>query len=338
MNTETGEVSENLDDLVSAAIAWAVEHEGVAEEHVRVDNFDAEGEGIVYIYAYDPERKVETEISSIEFRRSEEEDPRWSDYKLPHGENYREILFTLPGSEYTNRAMSAHWGRPGVLAHARVQDMTAADGGKVLFVEEIQSDWHNEGRTYGYANSADRAQYEAEMAEVERQKDELRYELTDGDMAPVVRVLARARFSGNMQSAVRFLTTGGTSQDYFTAVITGIMQGNNPGNYPTQTIQTPSGEIETVSNRGAEYLKSDINQIDDWKNRWSELAEKYFQLRMNDPRRHAGEVPDAPFSKNYHEYVMKNLLREAAENGYDYVAWTTGRTQEERWSSDYAEG
>lgn len=49
-------------------------------------------------------------------------------------------------------------------------------------------------------------------------------------------------------------------------------------------------------------------------------------------------VPDAPYSKTYHEFVLKNLLRKAAEGGYSYLAWTPGTMQEARWSSEYAEG
>lgn len=43
-------------------------------------------------------------------------------------------------------------------------------------------------------------------------------------------------------------------------------------------------------------------------------------------------VPDAPFEKNWHELAMKRMLRLAAEEGYDYVAWTTGEQQAERYS------
>ena len=42
-------------------------------------------------------------------------------------------------------------------------------------------------------------------------------------------------------------------------------------------------------------------------------------------------VPDAPFEKNWHEVAMKRMLRYAAENGYDKVAWTTGEQQAERY-------
>jgi hypothetical protein len=42
-------------------------------------------------------------------------------------------------------------------------------------------------------------------------------------------------------------------------------------------------------------------------------------------------VPDAPFKKNWHEMAMKRVLDYAAENGYDTVAITPGKTQIDRY-------
>jgi hypothetical protein len=50
---------------------------------------------------------------------------------------------------------SSHWDQPNVLAHIRVNDRTDADGSKVLFVEELQSDWGQEGKKRGFASDSD---------------------------------------------------------------------------------------------------------------------------------------------------------------------------------------
>jgi len=50
--------------------------------------------------------------------------------------------------------------------------------------------------------------------------------------------------------------------------------------------------------------------------------------RLNDNEK----VPAAPFERNWHELAMKRMLRLAAEEGYDYVAWTTGDQQVERYN------
>ena len=48
---------------------------------------------------------------------------------------------------------SGHWDEPNVLAHARTSDRMTPEGKKLLHIEEIQSDWHQEGRHGGYKDS-----------------------------------------------------------------------------------------------------------------------------------------------------------------------------------------
>ncbi|MBR6806149.1 MAG: hypothetical protein IKM47_06515 [Bacteroidaceae bacterium] len=45
----------------------------------------------------------------------------------------------------------------------------------------------------------------------------------------------------------------------------------------------------------------------------------------------ANSIPSAPFEKNWHELAMKRMLRLAAEEGFDKVAWTTGEQQARRY-------
>lgn len=135
------------------------------------------------------------------FAEGQTNPPKYDKYTLPGGENYREVLLTLPSKEpttvtrfqvltnrgelvqtlrsrekaesladglngYTVREVqlpgsdnpnsglyrSTHWNQPNVLAHIRVNDRTDADGKRVLFVEELQSDWGQEGKKKGFTN------------------------------------------------------------------------------------------------------------------------------------------------------------------------------------------
>jgi hypothetical protein len=112
---------------------------------------------------------------------------RFSDYTLPGGENYREILLTLPAKQLTeaearvvlgaapdaklssadiayasrknvDEYRTTHFDQPNILAHLRVNDRTV-DGKKTLFVEEIQSDWHQAGRKKGYGPQTETEAY-----------------------------------------------------------------------------------------------------------------------------------------------------------------------------------
>ncbi len=116
---------------------------------------------------------IATDVGQLAQDETEEiEDPddtRYNKYTLPGGENYREILLTLPtsGSQFQTEPAeggnvrttglnpahyySNHWDEPNILAHIRLNERVDADGKRVLFVEEIQSDWAQQGRKKGFA-------------------------------------------------------------------------------------------------------------------------------------------------------------------------------------------
>jgi hypothetical protein len=48
-------------------------------------------------------------------------------------------------------------------------------------------------------------------------------------------------------------------------------------------------------------------------------------------RGYSANVPEAPFSKTWHELALKRMMRWAAENGFDRMTWTTGEQQAERY-------
>lgn len=129
--------------------------------------------------------------------------PKFAKYTLPGGENYREILLTLPSNRPSIKNMtraeynaaidaadragvqdfrSGHWDQPNVLAHIRVNDRVDADGKKMLLVEEVQSDWHQAGRDRGY-KPADIAQRIDEINEqmnaLAKQRDPVTNRMTD---------------------------------------------------------------------------------------------------------------------------------------------------------------
>lgn len=216
---------------------------------------------------------------------------KFSQWQLPGGENYRELLLTLPvneakwkkgfivlnpdgigkewfateaearriakkrggwavwnASEKDNAApsgvfTSSHWSEPNVLAHVRMNDRVDADGNRVLFLEEVQSDWHQAGRKEGYADS---------------KKKPYRIEPTEVGLFQIV--------------------------NEYDGAVTGIRRT----------------EAEARDFAESNYIGS-------------------------------GGVPPAPFAKTWHELVIKRMLRYAAENGYDKVAWTTGEQQGQRY-------
>lgn len=151
------------------AIAYLADRYSMTPDEVREE------------YGYTDERDYIELARSIVDDRGDQS--KYGKYTLPGGENYREVLLMLPTrvDAETQRLMkeerylvlgpeeqarvdaakkkagvtyrSSHWDQPNVLAHIRVNDRTDADGKRVLFVEELQSDWGQDGKKKGVVKS-----------------------------------------------------------------------------------------------------------------------------------------------------------------------------------------
>jgi hypothetical protein len=119
---------------------------------------------------------------------AENDGTKFSQYQLPGGENYKEVLITLPSEvsklrvefnqKYPNwgakpfeevfskedadrfqKALgkkefkSSHFEEGNIITHLRMNTRTDADGKKVLFLEEVQSDWGQKGKKEGFIGS-----------------------------------------------------------------------------------------------------------------------------------------------------------------------------------------
>jgi hypothetical protein len=133
---------------------------------------------------------------AIEYLKNDEGQAKYGDYTVKgEAENYRELLLTMPNKLPSNlevrkwedgfyvedkneeygqafsfgrteeaakddyfrqqgisKYTSSHFDEKNILAHIRFDERIDADGNKVLFINEVQSDWHQEGRKRGYNN------------------------------------------------------------------------------------------------------------------------------------------------------------------------------------------
>lgn len=191
----------------------------------------------------------------------------------PH-ERYREFLFTLPGKA---EFQSGHWTEPNVLAHVRVTERIDSSGKRTLFVEEVQSDWHQGGKHRGYRGS------EAAIEALARRQQEA---------YPSARAVLDRYDNFGFDSRREAL---GAIRDH-------------PDWAERWDITKPE----------------EVKAINDWRE--ATLASGEAQRAYTDG------VPAAPFAGDWHELVMKRILRLAAEEGYDKVAWTTGEQQAARYN------
>lgn len=251
---------------------------------------------------YDDGRKVEAARYDPNERAT-----RWKKYTFDDDENYAEYLFVDPMATYTNDAMQVHWKRYGVLVHARVADQMKKGGnkyliiegateGKVLFVEEIQSDWHNAGHKYGYSELKSYEKddkYNKTIAELgikyyERIVGSKFYERMGSDRVDIDDMLDDIRHE--IRENVRFNKTDERFIDH---------------------LVDRYADDEEIKGYVEDYARGVIQ------------AERERKSAMV-----------APMQDTYQDFAMKKMLRLAAERDYQYIGWTTADIQDERWDDN----
>lgn len=114
------------------------------------------------------ERWEQTDAAYKQVRQTANENvTRWSaspNYTLPGAEKYREVTIKLAPVSSAQRRMyrdlgiswveEAHWPAEerNVVAHVRMDERKGVNGERVLLIEEMQSDWAEEGRELGFAD------------------------------------------------------------------------------------------------------------------------------------------------------------------------------------------
>lgn len=191
------------------------------------------------------------------------------DYTTEGLENKREIAFVVPGVEPYQEGDAIHFGPENqgkAVMWVRFGETTDADGKRVLVIDEIQSNRHQDAREKGYRERIDREALEEEEKRA------------TNNLLDYRRVL-RVRYQNlNIDYILNNLASTDEIREY----------------------------------RRLQGIRTRIdNQLVEWGT--------------------SSGVPAAPFERNWHEVAMKRMLRLAAEEGFDKVAWTTGEQQAVRY-------
>jgi hypothetical protein len=247
---------------------------------------------------------------------------KYSQYTLPGGENYREVLLTMPVSagppanvsfdqwnknrkswglsegtydEYmvANKESgykSSHWDELQILSHIRLNDRNVG-GEKVLFIEEIQSDWAQEGRKKGW--KSDMASVLKRIAEIEQRRSEL------------------TQTTVEVKNTLEFVTE--MTQKY----------GEFKSYLLTDSERAKLDELKSKK----EQAKSSPEFLAKQKE-YESLGEELRGLNKI-----SYSTPDMPFKQTsqWVNLALRRVIRMASEQGYDRVAWVTGEQSAERY-------
>jgi hypothetical protein len=130
------------------------------------------------------------------------EKPKFETLTMVGGENYKELLVRHPDGTFVEES---HWDIPGIIVSLRLTTRYDSKGNKILFIEEIQSDWTKEARKlrtkevnrliskgmskseaekkvpedFGYVSKKTQAEYDKEIKEAKAKERKRRKELYD---------------------------------------------------------------------------------------------------------------------------------------------------------------
>ena len=261
--------------------------------------------------------------ASMKYEEVNAINPTRANYTTQGLEKNREIALTVPTIEPWNQQDSIHFGDAGegrAIAWIRFgETQTYADNGqKRAAFSEIEKD-----NDQFYADHPDFAKYgigdEALKKESEERKARQREAYDELNTIPIdKKVLVIDEIQSKRHQEGRKL---GYKNDSFI--------GKADEALKELVAYRRSLYDKYPGLRDMAYLKDYATPEEIAKER--ELDKKHKDLERQE-RNQKMAPPDAPFEKNWQELAMKRMLRYAAENGYDKIAWTTGRQQAERYN------
>ena len=231
-------------------------------------------------------------------------DTIFSDYKVDGGDNYREVLLTVPDTGWPTFSDS-HFPEDNVVAHIRLTDRIGPNGERILYMEEIQSDWHQKGWRYGYQGS-ERFTGDFTTKKVKTRRGGEEWQVKDGN--------------GNL------VTTIPHTNEYNPL---GIDPDDPRASGIGEERQVSSAdEAISVAQGRASAFKEELDPLVNLAGTVEEgslYAMEKFDLSPERLR-----VPPAPL-KNWQEVAFRRVMRIAADEGYDSVAWTPGSVHSARY-------
>jgi hypothetical protein len=218
-----------------------------------------------------------------------------------------------------------HFDEPNVLVHARVTDRTGPNGEKILYVEEIQSDWHQAARKE--RDTFIRDQMSRKAVDIERQTIAELDRLGATENTRENRALKQSIYDDLYKKAT----------EEFSKTVPKDMSYSRP---LSELGQMDAEDL--LFNKGNELTSDQRSWLRDYLERWEldvdgtpagqaaqESMTKEYQDFINNNVTKG--VPDAPFKNTANELAVKQILDLAANEGYDTVAFSPGSEHIKRY-------
>lgn len=314
---EPAEMQEGLSEAGAKKLATAFDVLRTASKDGDVTKARQAADKIGEIYDNAGMDTEQADELSRELTRLEEKldapDTKFKQYQLPGGENYREVLFTLPEDRVTYNE----------------SNVTPIKGG--MEAPDPESFWYfkTPDNVYQIPKSKYPSEYNARQYVIREKKATPATAPFKSNHWDEPNVLAHTRVNDRIDSDGRpGLFSEEFQSDWHQK---GRKEGYKTETRPRKDIQADMDAVLTeLRSRGTEYALSEKDWTDN-----PDLNAKYDALMAESDAAKTAEsrtgVPDAPFKSSWHELVFKRLVRMVAEQGKDWLGWTTGDQQAERY-------
>jgi hypothetical protein len=249
---------------------------------------------------------LESQIADLE-QPLEGDQTKWSSYTLPGGENYTELLLTLPERAVeVPRLDTTGW---------RVETVRNNEWTGQREIRILDAAGAVRGQRSGFRGTDQEAlDNVADGNQTTERREESRKVNFKSSHWSEPNVLAHVRFKERTgPNGERVLALEEVQSDWHQA---GRERGYKPKGEP------PSFE-DWYAGNGMALFGEPFDQLDARaqgmaRQRWEDATRRGF----------TGAIPDAPFKNNaWAELVLKRMVRWAADNGFDSVAWIPGNVQ-----------
>jgi hypothetical protein len=210
---------------------------------------------------------------------------------------------------------STHFDEPNILVHLRMNTRTDADGKKVLFLEEVQSDWGQEGKRRGFADIS------KQESIINQAKEKINAYAESNEKLGLLPMSSSSEVEnfkrGNTEATAQIDKEIARIERYKDTV------RNN------RDWDAANKEIEKLENEKIEIKKQILANF-----KGIEEQNKIIDSAEREITRSSGLTPTAPFVADTNAWTklgLKVALKEAIKQGVDKIAWTTGEQQNDRY-------
>lgn len=235
---------------------------------------------------------------------------RYSGYQLPGGENYRELLLTLPKTQPDGHDVQAVNDRLNMKA--------------VELMREFGDDWRTSAPKEvlaGYEKILD------EFNDIKQRRNEpTDFKSSHWDEP---NILAHVRFGDRVIDGKRTLFIEEVQSDWHQA---GKRRGyRQPVEVSDERRAELLRERDKFAVEAGRLDRPALRETAEGEAAWVAAMERITKINDELGEFQGSRVPDAPFKTTWPELALKRMIRYAAENGYDMIAWTPGDVQADRY-------